>query len=254
MGAERYQLGSEGYGHLGIERRTYFRWTGYGKQAVPGPDFPPFDDCAHLEAWYDRMRSQGFFKHKFPNKVKQAVAAHLGQTASTASAPKAKRAASLAPSGTPDESPGEEQASLQSFEPGSARGLLVEVEQMERRVAQLRMARDDAENRGHPNARQLDLDYNAAVASLSTLQGRATKLAIAEKVYVHIDDIASALAPKFIAIVHTVPFMFDGIDHELHAEPDRQKRRARFRAAWIEACRSLVTGSFAPPLKLEELV
>ncbi len=70
----RYERGPDGYDHLGLKRRTFFRWRDYG---VEHEDLPPFDLPAELESWYGRMRDRSVFKHQFPSVMREAIALHL---------------------------------------------------------------------------------------------------------------------------------------------------------------------------------
>jgi hypothetical protein len=261
---ERYQRAATDYGHIAVSRRTFFRWVKHGKECPAGHDLPPFDDPATLEVWYERMRAQGLFKNAFPKEIQRAVALHLGKqppSAKQASKPAQAQAKSGASPASKSESKSDSSSSdedpinAHDFEPGSAQGLLYEVEYNEKRIAQIRMARDEAERRGRiAEARLLTLEYNELTDKTSMLKRRALEAAEKDGILVPEACILDVLSPKITAIVQTGPFMYDRIDGELAAEPDRQKRRALFRRHWVQFCRGLVEGRFAPPLNLEALI
>lgn len=255
---ERYQRAPTDYGHIAISRRTFFRWVRFGKECPSGADLPPFDEPAKLEMWYERMRAQGIFKNAFPKETKRAVVGLCGSRSVSSQA-----APSAASGQAPTNSDPERAASPPSLpsthgmhllDPGSARGLMFEVENMERRSAQLRMQRDAAESQSLSSAKELSLEYNELVDKLSLIKRRALDAAEREELLVSIDDIEAVLTPKITGIVVSGAFMFDRIDSELLAQTDRKERRAIFKRAWIEMFKSLVTGKFAPPLQLESLI
>ncbi len=257
---ERYQRAPTDYGHIAVSRRTFFRWVRFGKECMTGADLPPFDEPRELEMWYERMRAQGIFKNAFPKEIKRAIVTLCGSqpVSSRASMPPGSPAPQTAASNG-DTSAVSPQArpsthGMHLLDPGSARGLMMEVDSMERRTAQLRMQRDHAESLGLASAKELTLEYNETVDKLSLIKRRALDAAEREKLLVSVEDIEPVLGPKIISIVASGPFMFDRIDAELIAEPDRAKRRAIFKRAWIDLCKSLVSGEFSPPLQLEALV
>lgn len=250
---ERYQRAPTDYGHIAVSRRTFFRWTGYGKQCPTGADLPPFDDPGSLLSWYERMKAHGFFKNAFPKEIKNAIALHLGSAAAAKPATfTSGKAVPLDESGSnAPQTPSPRD--LHQFDPGSALGLLVELDYCEKRTARLRMALDDAEKRNLPTAAQLAHEYNEAFDRLSIVKRRALDVAEREKYMVTTDDVRAVFGPPIKSIVVSGPFMFDRIDAQLMAEPDRRKRRGIFRRAWVEMCKALVSGKFAPPLQLETL-
>jgi hypothetical protein len=201
------------------------------------------------------MRAHGFFKNAFPKEIKKATAAYLG------SSPPATKAAGRVVDSSPT-APQHEDASappmpardLHQFDPGSALGLAVELDYCEKRTARLRMALDDAERKNLATAAQLAHEYNEAFDRLSIVKRRALDVGEREKYLVTTDDVRAVFGPPLKSIVVSGPFMFDRIDAQLMAEPDRKKRRSIFRAAWIDLCKSLVAGRFAPPLQLESLL
>lgn len=251
---DRYLRSPTGYVHLAVSRRTFFRWVGYGKQCPAGADLPPFDDPSALESWYDRMRAHGFFKNSFPREVQKAIAAHLGSSPPTKAVSRRAEPATVAPpiadSGS---SPPPVPRDLHQFDPGSALGLAVELDYCEKRTARLRMALDDAEKKSLPTSVQLAREYNEAFDRLSIVKRRALDVGEREKFLVSTDDVRAVFGPPLKSIVVSGPYMFDRIDASLMAEPDRRKRRGIFRRAWVEMCKSLVAGRFAPPLSLESL-
>ncbi len=252
---ERYKRAPTDYGHLAISRRTYFRWLGYGKQCPTGADLPPFDEPALLESWYARMKGNGFFKNAFPKEIKKAIATYLGSSPPATKA--AGRVSDSAQTATQQEDAGAPTMparDLHQFDPGSALGLLVELDYCEKRTARLRMALDDAERKNLATAAQLAHEYNEAFDRLSIVKRRALDVGEREKYLVTTDDVRAEFGPPLKSIVVSGPFMFDRIDAQLMAEPDRKKRRSIFRAAWIDLCKSLVAGRFAPPLQLESLL
>ena len=249
---ERYQRAPTDYGHIAVSRRTFFRWVGYGKQCPAGADLPPFDDPGSLLLWYERMRAHGFFKNAFPKEIRNAIAAHLG------SSPPSKPAATTAGMPAPSDDAANQSLpplrDLHKFDPGSALGLMAELDYCEKRTARLRMALDDAEKRNLPTAAQLAHEYNEAFDRLSIVKKRALDVGEREELLVSTDVVRAVFGPPIKSIVVSGPFMFDRIDAQLMAEPDRKKRRSIFRGAWIDMCKALVAGKFAPPLQLETLL
>lgn len=252
-----YQRAADDYGHIGVARRTFFRWKAAGDSNPGGPDLPPFDDPQHLETWYEGMRSRGVFNHRFPKAIREAIALHLSGTATRAApadqaAPKPTSSAATSEASAPPPGPAVPTAFMTDHT--GARGLQHEVEAEEKRVASLRRARDQAyadnkliEGDGH------DRRYREALDSLSLIRQRWMKMAIEEEHLVHVDDVAAEFGPKHQAIVQQGLMLFEEVDPLLAKLEDRTARRAVWRDAWRKLCGCLVEGKFAPPLQLEQI-
>jgi hypothetical protein len=245
--SDQYRLGPEGYGHIGIERRTFFRWKSHGEMCPDGADLPPFDAPEMLEGWYERMRLRGVFKHRFPAKVRDAIASYL--------AANGRQPSKSDPAGPtrPSEPTGSVPASFTGVDHGKKRGLAFEVEQEERRVADLRHARDQAY---HDDDRAggdiLDKRYREALESLSLLKQRCNKVLKEEGELVTLEQIEREWGPRLETIVQGGLMFYDRIASKLEALPDHASRRRFWREQWINHCRVLSQGDFAPVLELEE--
>lgn len=251
-----YQRAADDYGHIGVARRTFFRWKAAGDSNPGGPDLPPFDEPQHLETWYEGMRARGVFSHRFPKAIRDAVALHLSSSPPSVSASANASAPKTAPEpgAAPPASSGPAVPTAFMGDHTGARGLQHEVEAEEKRVASLRKARDQAyadnkliEGDGH------DRRYREALDSLSLIRQRWMKMAIEEEHLVHVDDVAAEFGPKHRAIVQQGLMLFEEVDPLLAKLADRTERRAVWREAWKKLCGCLVEGKFAPPLQLEQI-
>lgn len=247
--ANGYLRSADDYTHLGIARRTFFRWKSAGESNAGGPDLPPFDDPLQLEAWYDRMRDRGAFKHQFPKDVRLAIQVHLrGSPPTPSSAPAAK------PTDTATAPASGRVPSAFTADHGIAQGLQFEIAAEEKRVASLRVARDKCyENEQLAEGDAHDRRYREALDALSLIQQRYLKIAEQEARLVPVDLIEREFAPKLSSIVTSGMLLFDRIAGKLRDAPDHASGRAIWRHAWIEHCTGLVAGRFAPPLNLETL-
>lgn len=241
------------YEHIKIGRRTYFRWLKYGKELAEGPDLPPFDEPQLLPAWYERMRQRGIFKHRFPDEIADAIAAHgVGasvpqetQPAKTVSAPASSTAAAPAAQAKVPASFGADH--------GLASGLQFEVLAEQQRVAALRVARDEAYLKGEKdNGDAYDRRYREALDALSLVQARAIKIGEQEARLVPIEMIEQEFAPRLAAIVQGGLLLWDSVGPALMDCPDHATRRMLWKKKWIEFCGGLRTDRFrfAPPLEL----
>jgi hypothetical protein len=252
--ANGYLRSADDYTHLGVARRTFFRWKSAGESNADGPDLPPFDDPQHLEDWYDRMRSRGAFKHKFPKDLRLAITEHLrGSPPSARSAP----SSSSVPSKPTDSGTAPAVGHVPSAftaDHGIAQGLQFEIAAEEKRVASLRVARDECyQNKQLTEGDAHDRRYREALDALSLIQQRYLKIAEQEARLVPVDLIEREFAPKLSAVVTSGMLLFDRIASKLREAPDHASGRAIWRRAWIEHCAGLVEGRFAPPLNLESL-
>lgn len=248
--------GADDYEHIKIGRRTYFRWLKFGKELPDGPDLPPFDDPQLLPAWYERMRQRGIFKHRFPDEIADAIAAHTSagdlaskpsQTHSVAAAPQ--------PSGvaTVPAQAGRQVPAAFGADHSQASGLQYEVLAEQQRVAALRVARDEAYLNGEKdNGDAYDRRYREALDALSLVQQRAIKIAEQEARLVPVEMIEQEFAPKLAAIVQGGLLLWDSVGPALLECPDHATRRMMWKKKWIEFCASLRTERFrfAPPLEL----
>lgn len=246
----RYLRGAEGYRHLDISRRTFFRWRGYGEQSG---DFPPFDEPLKLEGWYNRMRDRGLFKHQFPRGVRDAIAENrqpeqvpgVVEKKSTSGPPSPRvgegsvaAAAAGAAGGVP---------SSYGMDHGDEQGLLYEIAQEENRVASLRKARDEAyqkdeKEKGDAFARQ----YTEALDNLSTIKQRSMKILELEGRLVPREDVEGDLAPRITGIVIGGMFLYGRIAMQLEAATDPSERLAIWKRAWVEHCGPIMQSKFLP--------
>lgn len=247
-----YLRSADDYGHIGISRRKFFRWKSAGESAASGPDLPPFDDPYQLEAWYERMKLAGAFKHQFPKSVRIAIVEHLR------GAPAPVRTQSAPPSSQTEGIPATPSGTVPSAftaDHGLAQGLQFEIAAEERRVASLRVSRDEAyRNHQRTEGDQYDRQYREALDALSLVHHRYIKIAEQEGRLVQIDLIEREFAPRLTSIVQGGMHLIDTVDAQISGLPDRLARRAIWRKAWMELCNNLIEGRFAPPLQLEALV
>lgn len=245
--SDQYKRAPEDYGHIGIQRRTFFRWKGHGEMCPDGADLPPFDQPEMLESWYERMRLRGIFKHKFPVAVREAIGAHLAASGRSSSRPDSQNSA------RPDDAAASVPASFVGVDHGRKRGLAFEVEQEERRVADLRHARDEAyQNDDRAGGDLLDKRYREALESLSLLKQRCNKVLKEDGELVTLEQIEREWGPRLETIVQGGLMFYDRIASKLEALPDHPSRRRFWREQWINHCRVLAQGDFAPVLELEE--
>lgn len=246
-----YLRTADDYGHLGISRRKFFRWKSAGESAAAGPDLPPFDEPHQIEAWYDRMRAAGAFKHQFPKDVRIAIAEHMRGSPAPVRSP---QAASSSQQATESPSPSGTVPSAFTADHGRAQGLQFEIAAEERRVASLRVSRDEAyRNHQRTEGDQYDRQYREALDALSLVHQRYLKIAEQEGRLVPLDHIEREFSPKLTSIVQGGMHLIDTIDAQLLGVTDRLARRAIWRKAWLEQCAGLVEGDFSPPLQLEAL-
>jgi hypothetical protein len=237
----------------GLQRRMYFRWMKAGREVVDGADLPPFDEPHLLEGWYGRMMHRGVFKHRFPKKLKTAIAKIQSDTPSgTSSAPQAPTTgtkASAAPCGAGDAPPG-----AASLVPVGLRGLMHEVDEQEKRVAKLRERRDAAYARGDMvGGDQLANQYNEELNQFSVVKQRAINTLEKEKVLVMKSEVELELGHRLIELVRGGMRLYDRIAPKWEAAADPIERRQIWREAWIKHCRGLAESKFAPELELEAL-
>lgn len=205
---------------------------------------PPFDEPAGLEAWYERLRALKVFKHRFPQDVRESVAIFLRGAAPEKNVQQAAAA-------------GDEKSVPSSFtaDHGVAQGLKFEIEAAERRVAVLRIARDEAyQKKDRVEGDALANRHLEALDALSLVQQRYLKIAAEEGRLVPVELIEREFAPKISSIVTSGMLLFDRVSRLLSEAPDHATRRTVWRKAWIEHCAGLVQNRFAPALNLEALV
>lgn len=242
---------ADDYEHIKIGRRTYFRWLKFGKQLPEGPDLPPFDDPQLLPAWYERMRQRGIFKHRFPDEITDAIAAHTA-----GGEPEKTQGKEPPPGAAAPAAPGAQHAHVPaSFgaDHGLASGLQYEVIAEQQRVAALRVARDEAYLKGEKdNGDGYDRRYREALDALSLVQSRAIKIGEQEARLVPIEMIEQEFAPRLSAIVQGGLLLWDSVGPAIMECPDHATRRMMWKKKWIEFCTTLRTDRFrfAPPLEL----
>ena len=234
-GGKRYKCPPDGYVHLGIRRRTYFRWRDYGQTHQ---DFPPFDQPAELESWYARMKQRGMFKHQFPADMREAIAAHIGAAPDTRPAAESAFVVSEPPSLSP---------SAPAIVDAEYQGLEHELHQLRSRVASLRQARDAAyaaELRTEGDLQ--DSRYREAFNDLTIAEKRAIEVLEKRKLLISRAGVEQDLAPRITGVVIGGMYFLDRIEPQLDAITDPTARRARRRALWIEHCAPLLQGKFVP--------
>jgi len=236
----RYLRAAHDYEHLGIGRRTFFRWKDYG--ASRG-DWPPFDAPAQLEAWYQRMREAGLFKHQFPADVREAIAEFLAKNApsgpgvaTSPTAPVSSFAASPPDSALPPPLVDEE-----------FQGLEHELHQKRARVVALRQARDAFYAAGDRAQGDLhDARYNDAYSELTIAEKRTLEVLERRKLLISRSGVEQDLAPRITGIVVGGMHFLERIEPQLDAIVDPAERRAKRRALWVEHCTQLMQGKFVP--------
>ena len=231
----RYLRVAHDYQHIGLGRRTFFRWKDYG---LVHADWPPFDDPAQLEAWYLRMRERGAFKHQFPAEVREAIALHLaGNPPSPASTAPASPPPPTAPPGSSSPPP-----VANEFQ-----GLEHELHEKRSRVVALRQARDAFYATGDRTQGDLqDARYNDAYSELTIAEKRTLEVLEKRKLLISRSGIEQDLAPRITGIVVGGMHFLDRIEPQLDAIVDPAERRAKRRALWIEHCAPLMQGKFVP--------
>jgi hypothetical protein len=229
------------YEHLGIGRRTFFRWKDHGASRS---DWPPFDEPGQLESWYHRMREAGLFKHQFPADVREAIALHLAGNPPTASPSPAstESAPSSPPPATPGSSPPPPGPVDEEFQ-----GLEHELHQKRARVAALRQARDAFYTAGDRTQGDLqDARYNEAYSELTIAEKRTLEVLEKRKLLISRSGVEQDLAPRITGIVVGGMHFLERIEPQLDAIVDPAERRAKRRALWIEHCTPLMQGRFVP--------
>jgi len=248
-----YVRAADDYMHIGVARRTFFRWKAAGESNPGGPDLPPFDEPEQLGAWYERMKARGAFTHQFPKKVREAITEHLRGS------PPKQAASFTLPAGQArrlDEAtaPGNPVPSAFTADHGVAQGLKFEIEAEEKRVASLRVARDEAyKNDKLTDGDAYDRRYREALDALSLIQQRYLKIAAEEGSLVEVAMIERALLPLLTTVVTSGMLLYDKIGPKLRGITDHAEGRKIWRTAWIEHCNGLREGRFAPVLNLEAL-
>lgn len=246
---DQYEHGPDDYDHLAIKRRTFFRWKAHGEANPGGPDLPPYDQPEEIEGWYERMKSRGIFKHRFPKEIREAISRHLRSTG-----PAKRPVQGSQPTSTAVD-PGETATVPSAFTTDHGeRGLAFEIKAEEHRVASLRVARDQAyrDNR-RSDGDVLDRQYRDALDQLSKIKQRAIKTLEQEGQMVSLDQIEREWGPRLETIVQGGMMFYDRIAPQIEALPDHASKRKLWREKWIEHCRVLAEGRFAPTLQLEAL-
>lgn len=235
----RYVRAAHDYQHIGIGRRTFFRWKDYG---IARADWPPFDDPAQLEAWYLRMRELGAFKHQFPADVREAIAHHLsGNPPPSAHSPASTAFYPPAPPPTP---PG---SSLPPSVADEFQGLEHELHEKRSRVVALRQARDAFYAAGDRTQGDLqDARYNEAYSELTIAEKRTLEVLEKRKLLISRSGVEQDLAPRITGIVVGGMHFLERIEPQLDAIVDPAERRVKRRALWIEHCTPLMQGRFVP--------
>lgn len=250
-----YARPANAYGHLGISRRTFFRWRGYGEEAK---DFPPFDDPLLLESWYERMRLVGKFKHQFPADIREAISKHLPASADAEPGPKPAEpskpsrpaptlglvafTSSPPPPGKPVPS-----SFRGAIDHGEEQGLMYEVTQVEIRVASLRKARDAEYDKGNRSeGDMLDKQHREALDTLSLIQQRVMKMAEAEGKLISREDVEADLAVRIPGVVVGGMFLFAKLLPLLEAAQDPAEKISIWRKGWQEHVQPLLQCKFLP--------
>ncbi len=232
----------------GLQRRMYFRWQKAGRELAEGPDIPPVDEPHLLEAWYNRMMKRGLFKHRFPSKLKKAIALLNHDTPS----PLPPRPAAPATETRPPAPPAADHYSIM---PAGLRGLMHEVDQQEKRVAKLREMRDAAYvANDHVRGDQLADQYNDELGQFSVIKQRAINTLEKERVLVMKSEVEVDLGNRLTELVRGGLRLYERVAAKLEAAPTPTAKRAVWREAWINHCRTLAESGFAPVLELEALL
>jgi len=239
----RYLRAADDYEHIGIARRTFFRWKKHGDAQK---DWPPFDNPAQLEAWYLRMRERGCFKHQFPADVREAIAVQLaGNPPPSAPSPASSAVAPPSPPQPPPALSGSNPPP--PAVPDEFQGLENELHQKRARVAALRQARDAFYTAGDRTQGDLqDARYNEAYSELTIAEKRTLEVLEKRKLLISRSGVEQDLAPRITGIVVGGMHFLERIEPQLDAIVDPAERRAKRRALWIEHCTPLMQGRFVP--------
>lgn len=231
-GRPRYARGPEGYEHLGVTRRTFFRWREHG-DAVK--DWPPFDEPEKIEAWRSRMQAAGLVKNKLPAKVLERLAAVSGKVCADVDVPPAENPSVAAAVVAAPVAVGGE------FDARS------EIKAAEERVTALRLARDEAYKEARrEEGDRLDRQYWAALTDYTVIAKRVTEYLEKRGELVPRAQVEADLAPRVLGIVTGGMFFYGQVQSELTTAPDLATANQIWRRFWREKVQPLMQSRFVP--------
>ncbi len=241
---EQYQRSPDDYGHIAIERRTFFRWKKAGEANAGGPDLPPFDQPEHLESWYERMRARGVFKHRFPKTIRDAIDL-LAIKPAPPSVPSAAPSVPINPAKEPADSVPD--SFKGDVDHGAAIGMAYEILQEEKRIASLRVARDAAYEKGdRTEGDACDRRFRESFNEFTSTKKRAIEILEKEKALVSRADVKQDLAARITGIVVGGMFLYQRIAPLMDAELEAGARTRIWKKAWQEHCSPLMQCQYAP--------
>lgn len=241
-GRPRYLHPATGYEHLGIFRRTFFRWLELGDACQ---DWPPFDSPAEIDAWWQRMRGRGLVKNSLPSKVAEKIAlcaaAGGGFTASEALPSPAGEAASAPGPAVSSSPPPPGHALASGFDPQR------ELREAENRVVALREARDAAYAANQrDDGDRLDRLYWEKYAEYSAIAKRVNEMLEKSGELVRRSVVEADLAPRIVGIAVGGMFFYAQIQTRLAAAASPAEQNKIWRAFWREKVGALLQSRYVP--------
>lgn len=187
------------------------------------------------------MMAAGRFKHRMPDSVREAIAAHLRDhstpptpSSSTSSRPPPATVAPAPPVTPPVEN-------------DDYIGLEHELAQLRDRVASLRRARDEAYQREERTEGDLlDKKHREAFSELTIAEKRAIEVLEKRGALISRAGVEADLAPRITGIVVGGIHFLEKIEPQLAAISDPDERRRRRRDLWIEHVGPLIAGKMVP--------
>lgn len=230
----------EAAGRLGLSRRSFYRWIEFG-EAHNDPF--PVNDSTLVVAWYDRMKAIGVFKHACPKSVIDICSGDEPELASPGRVASASRQTPI-----DDDESDALMTELMSRAPSNF-GIVAEREALEKRVAVLREASEEAARRGNEKlARSLRDQYNTALEQLRRLMKDAPDPEEEKRQWEEwfAEDLNSII-PSMIST-----WMNDGpkAQRELESTLSRPEFIKRWKSIIGGVCRTLARSRFAPALQL----
>jgi hypothetical protein len=242
-GRPRYMRSADDYGHLGISRRTFFRWLEVGDALGI---YPPFDAPEKLETWWESARAAGQVRNRLPAAVLErlrALSTPAAAAVESAPLPPEETAGKVeeACGRSPPEKGGGGAARAAAFDPRH------EIRAAEERVLALRTARDDAyaENR-RGDGDKLDRQYWEKLTEYTVVAKRVGDMLEKSGALVARADVEADLAARITGIVVGGMFFYSRIASRLAVAADLAAQNEIWREFWREQVGSLLQGRFVP--------
>lgn len=230
VGRPRLARPADDYGHLGLSRRTVFRWLELGDALQ---DWPPLDRPSKLEEWWEKVRAAGLAKNRLPENVLNSIRAVEAADVAPPPAAQNDTKESVPPPGGP---------SLAVFDPQA------ELKQAEGRLIAIREARDEAYKSNRlAEGDKLDRQYWEKYSDYTVMAKRVADYLERRGELVSRAVVESDLAPRIVGIAVGGMFFFGRIQAELAAAPDLAAQNAIWRTFWREQVGNLMQGRFVPP-------